>query len=637
MRGRRSSAQLVDLAERRMFADSTEPAVVTQSVSKTLKLLIWHYRYQVAPVAVILLLWAGGALLPLAQDAARLVLASAAILTAAIWLFSRRWLDRRIERIYATVCLLAAAAWLFVAARHGVGRPMPAILWPAGCALAGPWWWHYRIRGVPDNPKSQLEPVQLWDQRVGARGRALPGSRIFDIQRIDYGWQATIDLPSGDLTPDDAIAQTNRVTSAFDETLGSVSIEYTPDKKMSFARLMVISENPLHKVLPWPGPTLDPAVGTAPIGLYADGQPAVFRFYLPGWGPLSALIAGATGGGKSRLLELLLAEALHSGLIVPWIADPQGGQSLPRWTDHVDWCALSPVEIKRMLKAARRVKRARQRYMAKVEWTDQHGRTMRGRETFDASPEMPLLVIVIDEAHRTLMDDECREIVEEIAQEGRKTGVNLVLVTQLPSVDQLGGSMLLRSQVASGNVVVFRTADSFTGRMAFNGALPVDPSRLPKTWPDGSSAAGVGFTLSDSDRPVMMRSFLIEDPTHWAETAPKTQLDLISINAAGEDYFNREERLQGFLNGEYEIEQPAAEPVDIPQERQENAADALLTILPEDGAPMDRGDIAYAARNLGITSLSTLNYALRRLVDEGRAIKTGRGSYARVGNGGNNA
>jgi len=50
----------------------------------------------------------------------------------------------------------------------------------------------------------------------------------------------------------------------------------------------------------------------------------------------------------------------------------------------------------------------------------------------------------------------------------------LILVTQLPSVEQLGGSMLLRSQVTSGNVVVFRTADSFTGRMAFNGALPVD-------------------------------------------------------------------------------------------------------------------------------------------------------------------
>jgi len=131
----------------------------------------------------------------------------------------------------------------------------------------------------------------------------------------------------------------------------------------------------------------------------------------------------------------------------------------------------------------------------------------------------------------------------------------------------------------------------------------------------------------------MMRAYLIDDPTHWAESAPQTHLDLVSINAAGEDYFIREERLRAIPDWRGRRPCRAVRVCRAGRRCAGTAGergDAVLTVLPEDSSPMDRGEIAYAARALGVTSLSTLNYALRRLVDEGRAKKTGRGAYARA-------
>lgn len=590
--------------------------------------LVRKYRHQLAPVAVIYLTWVLGAIVHRQQHGLRLVFSVGALAVLASGLLARSWLDRSCERLYSVACVAAASGWLAAAARHGVDRPLPAILWLLGCALAGPWWWHYRIRGVPT--RSDASRARVWVDRVASDRGALTGSVLTQVRDIDYGWEGTILLPAGQLTTDDAIAQTGRVTSAYGKPLGSVSIDYTHDKTMSAARLLVIDRNPLHQVLPWPGPSLDPATGACRIGLYADGQAALFRFFLPGWGPLSSLIAGSTGSGKSRLLELLLGESLHSRVIVPWLIDPQGGQSLPRWINHVDWCALDLGEARRLLRAALRVKRARQKHLARVEWTDETGRTLRGRESFHPTPDMPELLLVLDEAHRILTDEECAGIVQEIAQEGRKTGLAVVLVTQYPSVDQLGKNMVIRDQVASGNVIVFRAGSRLTGAMAFNGALPVEPHKLPKVWPNGESAAGVGFTADDTTTRVMMRCYYPDNPSHWAETAPCTELDLISINAAGEDYFSRDERLHAFFDGSGDDCPAAGEPeARVPDATVGDSAALVFSILSEDGQPIDRGQIAYAARQRGLVSLRTLDHALRTLVDDGRARKTGRGVYAR--------
>jgi len=74
------------------------------------------------------------------------------------------------------------------------------------------------------------------------------------------------------------------------------------------------------------------------------GRTALYRFWRLESGPPHDLISGCTDSGKSRLVDLLLCEERHSPLIVSWIIDPQGGQSLPAWRGQVDIFAESAAD-----------------------------------------------------------------------------------------------------------------------------------------------------------------------------------------------------------------------------------------------------------------------------------------------------
>jgi hypothetical protein len=179
----------------------------------------------------------------------------------------------------------------------------------------------------------------------------------------------------------------------------------------------------------------------------------------------------------------------------------------------------------RMLRRAVAVMYARNAHLARVEWQDERGRARKGKAHFEPTPQMPLLSITIEEAHAVLSIPEARKLAEDIAKMGRKCGVSLRLVVQVPLLDQLGNSMTLRDGVAGGNVVVFRTANRLSGQVAFNGTLPVDPSQLPRQFPDGSSTAGLGYILGASDRQAIMRSYCDLDPFSWATAGDTVHLD----------------------------------------------------------------------------------------------------------------
>lgn len=602
-----------------------EVRLPTLQKPKTVRRLVSRYRHQLAPLGVIVVLYVAGWILRQTAVGFPVALLAGMAGLGVVALLARYKLDRRIEQGYAAAVVLAATAWLAACSKVGVGAPMPAILLPAGCVLAGPWWWHYRIRpsAVEATPKAQM-----WDERVGGKDGALKGSKLVDVRDIPHGWTATIVLLSGRMHTEDAIRATALVTSAFSMPIGSVSIEATDDGKADRAKLLVIPRNPLHNVLPWPGPSLDPETGTAQVGMYVDGEPVPWQFWIPGSGAVQSLVSGAQGSGKSRFLEQLVAEAMLSDRVLPWIGDPQMGQSLPEWNGLVDWYCVGHEACLEMLHAANRVMMARAQDLATERWVDDRGRNRVGREAFEPSPERPLLMVVLDEAHVALKDDKAKTIVEDIGKMGRKTGVELILVTQVPSVEQLGNSIVIRSMMASGNVFVFRTGDRLSGNMAFNGALPVDPSRLPRRFPNGLPTHGLGFALSETARPVPARAFLPGDAQDIAEEAPRTELELVAVRAAGSTYRSRNDP-----DGQPQLELVPAqtEPVEQqPTPERSTARDTIAALLPADGSPMKRGELAMAARGQGITSLSTLNAALKTLVAEGRVTKGERGVYARA-------
>lgn len=505
--------------------------------------LAFRYRRQVAPFGVAVTLLIAGAMAYEASNGLRVMLAASALSVLVVALAGPRVLDRPIERRYALVLIVSCSLWTCLVAARGVSSALLLALLVGTLVLGIPWWVHVRVRRGDRRPTSTAssEAATVWQEHVAGPGQALPGAQLTGVRPAGKGgWTGTIVLPRGQKTTADAIAATGGVTSAYELPVGAVAIERTPDGVASHARITVMPDNPLQAGAVFTGPSLDRETGIAEIGVHMDGAPAQFAFWAPGSGAVHTLVAGTTGSGKSRFLEQILAEARHSGLITTWLIDPQGGQSLPRWIDRVDWSARSAEDGLVLIDAAVAVMRARSRHLARKTWTDHKGRTITGVDHFEPTPQMPLLQLVIEEAPDLLRAyPDAVDKLASIGKMGRKCGVGAVLAAQKPSVDELGGSSTLRAMASSGNIVCFRTSDKVSAGMAFAGSLPGDPSAIPKYFPNGKNTGGMGYIAGPGSRAAVMRAYWVDDPYEWAHSGTPAALDALSAKAAGLDYDNR--------------------------------------------------------------------------------------------------
>jgi DNA-binding transcriptional ArsR family regulator len=282
-----------------------------------------------------------------------------------------------------------------------------------------------------------------------------------------------------------------------------------------------------------------------------------------------------------------------------------------------------------MLRAAERVMNARKRRRAREKWTDSQGRERTGRGSFTPTTAEPLLVVVIEESPDVLADDVCRRIVAGIAKKGRKHGVAVYIVTQIPSLAELGNDLTIRALLSSTNIVMFRTSDRLSKQMGIPGDLPVDPAKLPSAWPDGSPTAGLGYLAAAGGRISPMRAHYVEDPYHWATVeADVAQLEQTAIEAAGEDYLTWPDRRAA---GDDELED--SPPISVPPAGADVARatpglgrtttrDAILALL------MDRGHVhtGVVAHHLNVP-LPTVSQTLRRLEGEGLARQARKGIW----------
>lgn len=544
----------------------------------------WRQRRRLAPVYTAVVVWVAGALLSVPADGWRTAVSLAGLCTlggAVWWWRSRRGGHRWGRRRQAYVLAAYTAAWasITVASVVGPGPPMPGLLMVAALGFGVPWWWHHRIRPTP--PIDQA--VARWEAAVANPGGGLPESWITPPEPVEYappadpcdhcngdgtiagagqdddldvalddpakpcpdcrgageypapaeqvGWQAIISLPPGRLTTTQAIHATERIASAFSVPLPSVAVEETATGEFDRALVRVYHRNPLRDVCRWPGPhTYDPATGVAQIGVYVDQAPILYRWWEPGSGPLHDLIAGTIGAGKSSILNVLLGIERHHGMISV-VIDPKGGASLPDWQDSVARYATSAQEGLEVLRWLERVMLARNKRLGSLEWTDERGRPRKGISFFDptfpaiAKLGLRFLNLTIDEAHQLLEYEEAVRIVEAIAKMGRSIGMKVRLVTQVPLVDQLGGSSTLKELVRSGNVICLRTGSPLSGQVAFAGELPVDPVLLPRHWPDGSSTAGLCFIVGEQARTAQGRLYHPGDSWGWAHRGVTVPLD----------------------------------------------------------------------------------------------------------------
>jgi S-DNA-T family DNA segregation ATPase FtsK/SpoIIIE len=237
------------------------------------------------------------------------------------------------------------------------------------------------------------------------------------------------------------------------------------------------------------------------------------------------LIAGATGSGKSVMVNAIIASFLFARtpqelrmiLVDPKRVELSGYNGLP----HL----LVPV-ITESDKAASALKWAvlemenRYRMFAAAGARNLEGYNL-SRE--DLNDRMYSIVIIIDELADLMMQDgrETEESIVRIAQKARATGIHLILATQRPSVNVVTG--LIKANIPS--------------RIAFSMASQID-SRTVLDAPGAEDLIGRGdmlFQPSDAPKPTRMQGVFVSDReinavvTHWREQGlPDYQLGIVA-------------------------------------------------------------------------------------------------------------
>lgn len=565
----------------------------------------WRMRRVIAPVYLMLLAWGFGWALHRGHNPFGTFVICGIVSGIILGISWRRWLTDTIARIYAAICLLVATLTLTLAAGLGVrGSPLGAdvCLW---VCTALPWWWKNRHIYAPNqDPDMSIE--EEWAKYVACSGGPLPGSKLANRKTLPNGWEADVHLVRGKQTASRAIGLAEEVASALDQSMESVALERTKSGKANMLHVTFLRTNPLHDVQEWTGPTLNVETGVMIVGPYATGGWAEFRPFAPvggghAGGAMHSLISGCPGSGKSQFLSLLIIEYMRSGVITTWLLDPQEGQSIPELVDHVDWAALGVEEGMDMLRAAYKVVFARSKHM---------GRVLK-LKAFSPTRAFPLLRLVIDEAHAVFSHPaykaEAIKLVEDIAKLGRKTGVGIDLVTQVPSLSELGNSEVLRSMISSGTVVCFRTSGKMSDQLAFQGTLSVDPNRIPQEFENGTGSAGLMYLAGVHARESAARSFLIKNvAAKAAEAAPMAApLDAFTIKAAGPIYARRRGS-DGATADDLALETasaPVAEPPPLPASATVPSATVLLPGQANPDVQRADADESDAWRRLGKTPI----------------------------------
>lgn len=465
---------------------------------------------------------------------------------------NRRAAARAMHRAYQALALTAAAAYLTASAALSPTDPLALETLAAGTLAATSTWWarHLRRRQrttpAAQTPEEDPEITRLraelgawWANSAAADRGFAPGSRLLAPPRIDeIAAHLDVQLDAERQSFDDLASVHTRKRMAATRGVARQLILPTrwEDQREDRARITVFRKYLVQENLPYPGPSIDPATGCTTVGRCADGSPALVRYWMPGSGTWHEIVAGGSGSGKSRYLDQALIAERHARdeqgrpLIVSWICDPQEGQSLPDWQEQVDRFARNPAESFTLIQRAYGEMLARNKFLASVKWTDEKGRARTGLGKYDPALlaklgiYLPILSLTLEEAPMLLQDARIKRMVEDMLKMARKCGVRIRLITQVPSIAELGNSFTIRPLLAFMSVVCLRTTEAISAGAFPN--LPGDPRQLEETFPDGSPTFGLGYILGAA-APSLFRTFFLDDTVvyDWATEGETAHLD----------------------------------------------------------------------------------------------------------------
>lgn len=232
-----------------------------------------------------------------------------------------------------------------------------------------------------------------------------------------------------------------------------------------------------------------------PLGLDVSGQPVAASIAkMP-----HALIAGATGSGKSVLLNAWISaflfrtrpEDLRMILVDPKRVELSIYNSIPHLLTEVI------VDAEKIISALKwTVGEMQERYKL---FAKAGARNIEGYNLIKGIEKRPYIIFVIDELADLMIfaPGESEELITRVAQMARATGIHLILATQRPSVDVITG--LMKANIPT--------------RIAFNVSSMID-SRVIIDMPGAEKLLGRGdmlFLPPDKAKPVRIQGPFITE------------------------------------------------------------------------------------------------------------------------------
>lgn len=272
----------------------------------------------------------------------------------------------------------------------------------------------------------------------------------------------------------------------------------------------------------WDGSTtFNPRAGTVAMGPFVDGPDAHYLLARPGSGAALGVFAGVIGGGKTGVMNKILADAGQAVMCVRchaqgveqgtcgacelervvalFVGDPQ---KLPFgvWRGHADLTGWGPHGCVELLQFLSTAGTARAEVQGDLEWNDRGPdgqlRHNVGKDWFDLAPGAPLGLAAFDE-WPLLVNHEDHDLAKEslacavrAATTFRKIGIHFMFGVQILDLSQ-SGLREIREMAAALNAVAMR-ADSLTSSM---GGIKGDPTKLDRNDP------GAGYVAGYDNRP----------------------------------------------------------------------------------------------------------------------------------------
>jgi len=388
---------------------------------------LWRYRSELAPIATTLAILGVAMWLHATRPNWWGIALGTAVISAWVLLVfgARLRLTPIAERVYAASATFTCGTWLALATAFGpFTRPLPQSLGIGALILSVPWWAHRRRRARVRVDRK----LEAWPDIAKAVG--LAGSQVMSAIVDVWGWRARFRLARGQ-TIADVIAKIPAIESGLGTFRGAVRVYPTPDDLANRCEIRVLDIDPHAGAIPWPGPSVDSINQPIDLGPFEDASPCKVLFVRQ-----HGIFGGTTGSGKSGGLNVLMGNLAACRDVVIWGIDLKKGMELGPWVSCIDRLATTPEQAIALLRDAVAILEARAELLAAM-----------GKRVWESSPQMPALVIIIDE-YAELTDEapNAMPYTDSIARLGRALAVTLIAATQRPTQKAMGQGAV-RSQM----------------------------------------------------------------------------------------------------------------------------------------------------------------------------------------------